>query len=484
MIQSISADGSSLLVGQVGIFMAAKFWSVPLPAGSPRRLGDIDGQSAIWGPDGKLYFSKRTDIYVAEHDGANPRKLLTASDTVAQVTVSPDGTRLRMTVANQVNNTSTIWEAQTDGTKLHAVFPGWNTPPAECCGTWTSDGKYYIFQSTREGATNLWISAEGSSWWRKRSPEPVQLTTGPLQFGAPLLSKDGKKLFVVGVQERAELVRYDAKSGEFLSFLGGISAGDVEFSRDGKWVTYVSYPDHTLWRSKSDGSERLQLTYPPMRTALAHWSPDGRQIAFSGALPGKPWKVLIVSADGGSPQPLTSTDDIQETDPTWSPDGRAVAFGHYSLTHPDQTAIQLCELETHQVSQLPDSVGIFGPRWSPDGRYIVAITEVGNDKLMLYDVAAKRWRTLATGLNSFGYLAWSHDGAYVYFDTILGPSNGYYRVRVGDSKLERIVDLKKIRLFADQFGPGSWTGLGPGDVPMFPRDVSVQEIYAFDLQLP
>ena len=103
---------------------------------------------------------------------------------------------------------------------------------------------------------------------------------------------------------------------------------------------------------------------------------------------------------------------------------------------------------------------------------------------MLYDVAAKRWRPIATGLNSFGYLTWSRDSSYVYFDTIISPTSGYYRVRVSDSKLERLVDLKKIRLFSDQFGPGSWTGLGPGEVPLFPRDVSVEEIYAFDLQLP
>jgi hypothetical protein len=48
----------------------------------------------------------------------------------------------------------------------------------------------------------------------------------------------------------------------------------------------------------------------------------------------------------------------------------------------------------------------------------------------------------------------------------------------------RPVDLKKIRLFTSQFGPGSWTGRAPGQIPLLPRDISTQEIYAFDLQLP
>jgi hypothetical protein len=51
-------------------------------------------------------------------------------------------------------------------------------------------------------------------------------------------------------------------------------------------------------------------------------------------------------------------------------------------------------------------------------------------------------------------------------------------------KLEKLVDLKKIKLFVGQFGPTPWTGIGPGDVPIFPRDISTQEIYSFELLKP
>ena len=49
--------------------------------------------------------------------------------------------------------------------------------------------------------------------------------------------------------------------------------------------------------------------------------------------------------------------------------------------------------------------------------------------------------------------------------------------------LERVASLKEVKR-ATHGGPGSWTGLGPGDVPLLPRDISTQEIYAFDLQFP
>jgi Tol biopolymer transport system component len=111
-----------------------------------------------------------------------------------------------------------------------------------------------------------------------------------------------------------------------VSVKAGLSAGDIDFPRDGKWITYVQYPENTLWRSRIDGTERVQLTYPPMVAALPHWSPDGKQIALAAYLPGKTWQIYVLSRDGGTPERLT-TGDEPDTDPTWSPDGRILAFG-------------------------------------------------------------------------------------------------------------------------------------------------------------
>ena len=149
-------------------------------------------------------------------------------------------------------------------------------------------------------------------------------------------------------------------------------------------------------------SERLQLTYAPMQTGLAHWSPDGKQIAFSAASPGKPWKVFVIGKDGGNPLPVTSQ-EFKETDPTWSPDGNTLAFGHVDDLHPELTLSQTCDLRTHQLSKVPGSDGIFAPRWSPDGRYIIALTAAGNNKLMLYDTKSQSWREVKLALTFIGY---------------------------------------------------------------------------------
>jgi len=480
-VVDVSPEQSELLLSGAGQFDGS-FWRMPVPAGSPRKIGELMGRGAIWAPNGKLVFTKGSDIYTAEHDGSNPHKLLTAQGALGgDLSFAPDGGRLRFSVANPVNLTYELWEARADGSGMRRVFPGWNNPPAECCGQWTADGRYYVFQSKRDGASNIWAVADASHWWQKASREPVQLTNGPLQFSLPLPSKDGKRLFVVGEQRRAELVRYEAASGEFVPFLGGISAGETDFSRVGQWVTYVGYPDDTLWRSKLDGSARIQITYPPLRAALPHWSPDAKRIAFVATVPGKPWKMFVVPSDGGSPQQVTQ-DEFADVDPAWSADGNTLAFGRLDQIKNEWT-IGLADVQNHTIRTLAGSQGIFAPRWSPDGRYIVAITH-GNGKLKLYDVQNEKWMTVDLPLTFLGYLAWSKDSAYVYFDTVLSNDSGYFRLRVKDLKLEKLIDLKKIKLFAGQFGPVPWTGIGPGDVPIFPRDISTQEIYSFDLQIP
>ncbi len=480
-VTDVSPEQSELLLSGAGQFDGS-FWRMPVPAGSPRKLGEITGRGAAWAPDGKLAFTKGSELYAADHDGGNPHKLLTVQGTLlGDLSFAPDGSRLRFSVQNPLDLTAELWEARRDGSELHRVLPGWNNPPFDCCGQWTADGQYYVFQSLSNGTNNIWAVADKSHWWQKASREPVQLTNGPLDFSSPLPSKDGKKLFVVGDQRRAELVRYDATSGAFVPFLGGISAGETDFSRDGQWVTYISYPDDTLWRSKLDGSARIQITYPPMRAALPHWSPDGKQIAFAASLPGRTWKMFLVASDGGSPQQITE-DQFQEYDPAWSADGKTLALGRFEPIKNEWT-IGLFDVQTHSLRMLSGSQGIFAPRWSPDGRYIIAIS-YGNNKLELYDVQHEQWTAPNLPLTTFGYLAWSKDSAYIYFDTVLSNDIGYFRLRVKDLKLEKLVDLKKIKLFVGQFGPTPWTGIGPGDVPIFPRDISTQEIYSFDLQKP
>ena len=190
IVLDVAPELSELLISQQSQIEAAH-WSMPLPAGSPRQLGVV-GHDAVWGPKGKLVFAKGKDFYIAEHDGASPRKFATAPDFPGNISFSPDETRMRFTANNPVNNTYSIWEAGADGSNMHALFPGWNTPPYECCGKWTPDGKYYFFQSSREGDSNIWVVPDRPQFWKMIAREPVQLTTGPLHSTIPFQAKTAR----------------------------------------------------------------------------------------------------------------------------------------------------------------------------------------------------------------------------------------------------------------------------------------------------
>jgi Tol biopolymer transport system component/DNA-binding winged helix-turn-helix (wHTH) protein len=478
-ITDIAGDGSAVLVGTIkGTQGSPALWSVPLPTGSPQRLNDVSGTTGAWSSDRhQLVFASGADVYMANGDGSDPKWLVKVNGRVEGLRFSPDNSKLRFDVLDSRTGYSTIWQVDRDGSHLRQLLPGWNPTPRECCGNWTPDGKYYVFQSSREGKTNLWALPEGH-WFT--AARPVQLTNGPLDFSAPVSSKDGNKIFAVGSQPRGEVMRYDGQSG-FTSYLGGISADDLAFSLDGQWVAYITVPEGTLWRSKVDGTQRLQLTEPSLEAALPRWSPDGKQIVFMGRAPNTNWRVYVIGSGGGGTHDLVPSAPVG-FDPTWSPDGKSIVLTLNEAGEPNAPSgpgIGIVDVQTHKVTLVPKASQLFSPRWSPDGKYIAAIT-ADSQKLVMFDLATQQWEDLVN--MPIGYPSWSHDGRYLYFDTTLTDDPAVYRVRILDRKLERLVSLKGYQRFWGEFGP--WTGLAPDDSPLMVRDISSQEIYALEWQLP
>ena len=482
LLFDISPNRSELLLGSCAEYrQQCRLWILPVLGRSPRRVGNILALDATWSRDGEeVVYTTANCLYEARIDGNDSRKIVCVEGTPFWPRWSPDGSRLRFTVQASMSG-SALWQVDADGSHLRPLLAGFNSPPAECCGTWTPDGRYFVFQSARGGTQNIWAIGEERSFFRKDTPEPVQLTTGPTSASFPLPSVDGKKIFVMTTQTRSELVRYDRGSDDFRPYLSGISAMAVNFSRDANWVTYVANPERTLWRSKVDGSERLQLTFTPMLTFMPRWSPDATRIAFMGHQPGKPWSVYVISAEGGSPQQLTPG-ERDAADPNWSPDGNALVYGRSPGEEPRGVGpmdLEILDLRTNNVSKVPDSEGLWAPRWSPDGRYILACPR-DLDKLMLFDFKNRKWAELAR--ISVGYPEFSRDGDYIYFlGTPPAGQQGIYRVHISDRKLDHVVDLKDLRV-TGYFG--LWMGLAPDDSPLLLRDAGTQEIYALDVQFP
>ncbi len=483
-IEDISPDGTALFVRGAGAGLVpspSSYWIVPLPGGSPRRLGEVRAHDLHPSPDGQqIAYFEESDLYLAQADGTNARKLLTVPGKgPGWASWAPDGSKLRFDMDDPRSGTHSIWEVASDGSNLHPLLPSSNQG-LQCCGRWTPDGRYFVFQISRNRVTHqLWAIREEGSLWRRINRDPVQLTNGPMQFRAPVPSKDGKRIFAICDQVRSEIMRYASQSREWVPYHSGKSIVGLDFSKDGQWVTYVAHPEDTLWRSRKDFGDPQQLTFPPMKVNNPRWSPDGKEISFEGKTPGKPWKIYVVSRSGGNSQQLTFG-DRNETFPDWSPDGSKLAFGGPYRFQPETSAgptpIQLIDLGTNKLSVLPGSEGFFGPRWSPDGRYLVA-RRFALDGLMLFDFTTHKWEQLAKG--SCGLVNWSRDGQYIYFVRMDDKDYAAVRIGIHNRKEDRI---ESVKVFMDQ--TRRWFGLAPDDSLLVLRDIGSQEIYALDWEAP
>jgi eukaryotic-like serine/threonine-protein kinase len=494
LLFDVSPARSELLVeslsGEAGFLasMAGPAWIVPVPAGSPHRVGDFTVNAAAWSRDGQqLAYAQGGDIYLAKWDGSQPHKLVTPFGCCSDLTFSPDAKHLRFTARDEGSGTIGIWDVGIDGKDMHSVLPdSFHQAPGECCGKWSADGRYYFFAALHNGRTDIWALREQGGILHPRAPDPMPITTGPLAYISPAPALAGNRLFVIGEQQKAQLQRFDLKSQQFVPYLNGISGGETDFSRDGKWVAYVSYPDYALWRSRSDGSEKLQLTYAPMTISMPHWSPDGKQIAFGCMFPGKTPQACIVPADGGTVESVQTGDARWPDDAQWSPDGKSLMFALYPPgvvgKDPKDFSIAQFDLQTKKMTTLAGSEGMLGPRWSPDGRYISTFS-ADTKKAMLRDVSTGKWSELASG-RVLQYPNWSADSKYAYFEDLGEDGPEIDRVAVAGHKKERVVALKGIPRVFMQESSAPWNGVAPDGSPLIMRDVSSRELYSLELQLP
>ena len=254
----------------------------------------------------------------------------------------------------------------------------------------------------------------------------------------PVPSRDEKRIFVLGGGAADVLMRYDAKSSQLkIPFTWVRPSGWVSFSRDGQ-VAYCLGPQFGLWRSRTDGTDRLALTPPNLMAGRPAWSPDGSRIAFQAERKGELSKIYWIPAKGGASEPAPQTVGNQR-EPDWSPDGKYVMFNvqpEKGLVSVEQSGVFHWDLSSSEITKLPGSENLIGARWSPNGRFIAAI-DFEQTKLLIYDAADRAWKELAKG-SLLGDPVWSPDGKYIYIQDVLKEEEPVYRLRLADQHRESL----------------------------------------------
>ena len=459
-------DGTALLsINMNPVGFSSPLWSIPLPAGEPRRLGSVMVQSADMFPDNRILYSAGNDVLIAENDGSNPRKLASFAGIVRNTVVSPDGRRVILNVDAGGLKYDTFGMLA-DGTGTREIR---KASANECCFGWSWDGKYLLYSARTGKRWDLWALPVRAGIFR-RSEMPVRLTTGPISFsqgGIP--SREGKQIFAIGSKERGQLVRYDMKSQQFVPLLAGMSATDATYSTDGNWVAYTMFPEHTLWRSRSDGSERMQLTYPPMEVWEPFISPDGTKIAYNSVGDNS---VCVIDMNGGSPRTLSAS----AFSPKWSPDGNSVAYNRLKADGSDN-GLEMVEVVTGKKTKIPSPDGKLGAFWLDQQTMVAANGDL--KKLMIFDFRTRTWTDLVAAILE----NWinSPDGKYAYY-AAGGTEASIQRIRIADRHVETVTSLKDFTRISTYEGPQ--LRMTADGSPTLTRDMDSEEIYVLNVRWP
>jgi DNA-binding winged helix-turn-helix (wHTH) protein/Tol biopolymer transport system component len=485
-IVSVSPDRSEFLASTFTARLPdLPLWIVPVVGGPPRRIGNVIADDAVFTPDGQsITFDGPDGIYLCQRNGGDVRKLVSLPGRSANPTWSNDGRRLRFTLFDDVMGGSTIWEVSATGRDLHPVLSHWPLAGNERSGRWSPDARYFYFESRQNGVETVWVVRDEDSSWLAAAPKPVQLTFPPHEYGMPLPDENGRSIFVWGGQEHRELMKYDAASRTFESWLPNARAGWFAFSPNSQEFAFSR--DGSLWRSDGDASEPRPLAAGFSAVGAIVWSPDGKRILFHAIPKGESLeRFFIIPAEGGAPNQIRIGNELSE--PVWTADGGSVIFAKRfasGVTPVDRSGLYRMELPSGAPSKIPGSENLIHPSPSLDGHYLAAISEHRSGQLAhlkLFDFKTQAWTEIASGALISGD-AWTSDSKFIYYQDLLAPGQPVLRYSVNTHKSERVLDFSAVlHSGANRCG---FAGLTSDGSIMAVVTRGEGDLYRLDLDLP
>ena len=449
-----------------------EMWLAGSEGEAPRKIAELKPPSrAALAPDAeRIAFSTPDGIYVQSiKNGERKRVHPMTGMSPTRPWWHPSGHSIGFQDPPNDQQKARAWQVNDDGTHLRRIVP--ETEHGQGLGAWSQDSRRFFYLGG-EGEVFLRIQAGIMGWLRK--PVVTRLTASGLFRSSSALAVDPvnpRRLYAVGTVLRGETMRFDRKTRRWASFLNGFSGEKIDRSPDGQWMAYVKFPGAELHRCRIDGSSDVLLA-PGVEAMNPSWSPDGKQIAFSGRPVGTSVnsKLWLVSPSGGDAAPYPpGTESGYDT--IWSGDGKRILLGQ---DNPGQSSIRIFHLKTGELEPIAGTERLFSPRWSPDEKQILAL-EVNTGKLVILDPAKGEWRPLTE--KPFGYPKWSRDGKYIYGNIGSGAVGEAVRIEVATGRREEIArtDFKPIG------NGGIWLGWTEDWEPLAVRDLSSTQVYRIDL---
>ena len=336
---------------------------------------------------GKLAFSYHGDIWVANLDGSNPRRLTAhvASDRYPRF--SPDGKQIAFS-SNRMGNDD-IYVVPTEGGEPRQVT---FHSTGDTMLYWTPDGKRLLFV-TRRGA-NPWgsplhtVSVDGDL------PVPMAMDKGA--YG--MISQDGTKV--------------------------AFNRNSTRYWRKG----YRGNSNTDIWVQDLKSEKITQLTDLDTKNFRRHtqdaypmWGADGMIYFLSEK--GGTFNIWKIAPGGGTPTQVTKHTNDGVQFPSISPDGKVITYeDDFRLWKLDVADGQTREIVVRMgfdpkgnlVEYLPTASEADGFSPSPDGSY-VAVDFHGEIFAVPTDAKVGEKKQITNSSHRDRYETWSPDGKQLAF---------------------------------------------------------------------
>tara|TARA_R110002073_G_scaffold108336_5_gene243470 strand:- start:41828 stop:42709 length:882 start_codon:yes stop_codon:yes gene_type:complete len=210
-----------------------------------------------------------------------------------------------------------------------------------------------------------------------------------------------------------------------------------KLSPDGTKVAYHSDTDghdrYAIWTMNIDGSDKKRLTRE--EGLYANWSPDGREIIFSGRRNGI-WEIMIVPSSGGEERNLTKNFK-KNNRPGWGakctyhPDGKSIVYSY--ITEKILYSMNFTTKEVIQIS--PSSQNYTNPSFSKDGTRIAVNRKIdkGYDLITISPIGSNI-KVIAKNVTSYSAPSWSDTGREILFVGSVKGNNELFKINVETKK--------------------------------------------------